>query len=137
MVRPIWYTTPASIHGDELFRKLGREWTCPYCKAEHAKADGATDIGWVETSLRTQSPRYICSGCAHDIYGTCAEDDFDSHPYKGIVQEAASIERISGEDFRKVCVEDQVRILNLQLEESESPELRQCRDRLLVLLTEL
>jgi len=137
MVRSIWYMTPPSIHGDVVFRILRGEWTCPWCQAETAKEDGANDIGWVETPLRSRSPRYICDGCAIDVYSTCARDDFETHPYKDIVREVAAMEGIPLDVFRRICVQDQVEIINSQLQKADSPDVQRRRNYLLALLKHL
>lgn len=138
MVKPfLSYTTPPKIYGNELYRALGHEWTCPWCQVETAREDGTDDIGWVETPLRKHTPRYICDGCAEDIYEMCARTDFDTHPFREDADRDAAIEGMTVAAFRKICLEDQVRILNSRLQEGDSPENRQRRDNLLALLKQL
>ena len=81
--------------------------TCPYCKSESTQ-ENSIDVGWVEGPVSSSPTKYICLGCCEDIYSTCADGSFYSHPYFDIVVDAASVEGISVEEFRLSCLRQQL-----------------------------
>ncbi len=98
---------PYPVSGHEVINYLGKDWICPYCKSE-SPATGKDDIGWIPTPLHLSSKKYICLGCCEDIYSTCASDNFDLHPYKNIVIDAAQHEGCSVNEFRVQCIRQQI-----------------------------
>ena len=111
MVKRMKHIRPRFVSGESVVATLGRPWTCPWCRSETTASDTAEDIGWVETPLRQSSPPYVCLGCCEDIYSTCVASDFKSHPYHDIVVDAAAVEGVSVQAFRRTCVEHQLELL--------------------------
>jgi len=108
------HVRPPKLSAARVFEKLGYHWTCPYCKAETTDVLSEKDIGWARVTVRQEGPMYICLGCCEDIYSTCAADDFDGHPYRDIVADAAALEGLSVGDFRRLCISDQLRSIALR-----------------------
>ncbi len=76
------------------------------------KTSYEVDITWAETPLVKKKPQYICAGCCHEIYITCATKDFVHHPYFDLVSQAAKRERFDLNLFRLICFEHQLKIAN-------------------------
>lgn len=66
---------------------------------------------WVEVPYLIAEPRYVCDGCAFDIYEACAATDFEHNP------DAAQIERLACENgmtvqaFRTACIKHQIAVI--------------------------
>jgi len=43
-------------------------------------------------------------GCCIDVYSTCLSDEFDDHPYYGVVAEIAAKYGYSIDEVREVCL---------------------------------
>lgn len=80
----------------------------------------------------------MCLGCCEDIHSTCASDDFESHPYKDIVDEAARDEGYTVDEFRKLCLQQQIAAGKQRLEqEHDAARYSKRLMRLEVLLADL
>ena len=99
---------PYPVPGRDIVQLVGENWHCPYCHSE-SPTQNDDDIGWVPIPIESSPQRYMCLGCCEDIHSTCASDDFDSHPYKGIVEEAAKHEGYTVNEFRIICLQHQLR----------------------------
>ena len=116
------HVRPNIISAQEVSRLVGHEWICPFCAAENTKSVGDDDIGWVATPLRRNKPSFICLGCCEDIYSTCASPDYDTHAYRGIVQDVAKQEGLSEIQCRRLCIEHQLRIIAERCQRELHPE---------------
>jgi len=108
---------PERLTDEQVRQIVGRDWTCPWCRAESTHENRPEYGGWVYTPLRRHEPRFICLGCCDDIYSTCARPDFESHPYYDYVAEAAEIEGMDVSVFRLLCIRHQVELGKRKLQE--------------------
>lgn len=131
------HVRPDIISAQEVSRQVGREWQCPFCNSETTSSVGEQDIGWVSTPLRRKEPRFICLGCCEDIYSTCASPDYDTHGYRGVVQDAAKHEGVGEKEFRRLCIEHQHQIIRERQAREPHPEYEYRQQHLSKLLAEL
>lgn len=110
-----------------------RQQRCPYCKSQSTL--DFDDIGWVPGPVNSQS--YICLGCCEDIYSVCASDEYNTNPYRDLVDEAARVEGVSTRDFRIKCIEQQIDAGHERVAAGETEDFKQRISRLVRLLNEL
>jgi hypothetical protein len=95
----------------------------------------------VEAIGRVSSPadsrKYICLGCCEDIYGACAGDDFGSSVYRELVDDAANVEEMAVQEFRRMCLKQQIETGNQRIAKGDSSDVAKRMDRLIAILTEL
>jgi hypothetical protein len=101
---------PESRSGAEVLHEAGRHWSCPFCQVQHVQDQH--DTGWVLCPIRSHRPRWVCLGCCIDIAATCRAEDFDEHPYRDIVVDAARQEGISLVEAREICLRHQLEVLD-------------------------
>jgi len=94
------------------------------------------DGHWSHTPLRQSEPRYICEGCAQDIYGTCNWENFYDNPYHDLVEEAAKKEGLTVLEFRVICLLHQIEIYETDPEWG-IPEYLPLKEEILNLITSL
>ncbi len=70
------------------------------------------DTGWIRLDYRRSRANWVCVGCCIDIFSTVTDDDFDSNPYRSVVEEAAMSENMTVDEYRE-------RALRYQLMEIE------------------
>jgi len=131
------HVRPTIISAAEVSRQLARFYTCPFCGVESTSSVGNGDIGWVVTPLRRTGPRFICLGCCEDIYSTCASDSFADHPYRDIVEDAARKENCEPDEFRRICIQHQLEIIEERKQWEPHPEYDERQRSLKQLLQEL
>ena len=112
---------PHIVTAQKVISHLGKGWICPYCKCE-TPVSGDDDITWVPVPIESSPQRYMCLGCCEDIHSTCATDDFENHPYKDIVADAAQSEGFSVIEFRLLCLRQQINAGELRCELEQSGE---------------
>lgn len=125
---------PYPVSGNDVLHALGSSWVCPYCQVE-SPTSGEDDIRWVPIPIKCQPQRYICLGCCEDIHSTCASDEFDTHPYKDFVGDAAKKEGCTVEEFRILCLKQQIKSAGQRMHNSQETgkyEERLCRLKLLL-----
>jgi hypothetical protein len=69
-------------------------------------------------------------GCCIDIYTTCLCEDFDHHPFQGIVAEAAKLAGMNLAEFRYRCLKHQLEVARVRFCESEDARYREAVDRI-------
>jgi hypothetical protein len=112
------YVLPDRYTAEQVEALLCRHYLCPYCRSQSTTARGAEDTTWVETPLRMSGPKWICLGCCIDIYSTCLSEYFDEHPYKSLVDEVASLEKLKTSNIRDICLKHQSEIASRRLVET-------------------
>lgn len=117
---------PYPVSGTEVIAVLGGEWLCPYCKSESPTV-GEEDITWVPVPIHSSPKRFMCLGCCDDIYSTCASVDFDDHPYKILVAAAAESEGLSVNEFRLLCLRQQIDAGRMRITQEHDAERYRAR----------
>ena len=134
-MRDIRYIVPERFRAEDVERMLGHGWLCPFCGAQSTSDKGDADTGWIETPLRQSGTKWICLGCCVDIYSTCLSADFDDHPYRGIVEQAARHESLGVARARRICLEHQRRVIEQRFPDGDYGLYRRVYDRICDLLT--
>ncbi|XZE43816.1 hypothetical protein SH467x_003392 [Pirellulaceae bacterium SH467] len=105
---------PSKRDGRSVYSQT-KQTKCPYCQSQSTL--DVEDIGWVPGPLNRNT--YICLGCCEDIYSVCASDEYDTNPYRDLVEEAAKVEKVSTRMFRTKCIEQQIDAGNERLNRGE------------------
>src|ERR1043165_1795936 len=87
------FILPTRISDEEVRRRVGKSYACPYCGARATRL--TPDMDWVETPLRRSEPGVICTGCCIDLYHTALSPNFEDHPDRDLLESAARQEGIS------------------------------------------
>jgi hypothetical protein len=101
-VRPYWYDNK------HVIAQRGPT-VCPYCESQSTGDAECDSAGWIECPIQNTPPRFICLGCCEDIYSTCASENFESHPFLGLVEDAAKKENITVAEYRVECLRQQLK----------------------------
>jgi hypothetical protein len=72
--------------------------------------------------------RFMCLGCCEDIHSTCASVNFDDHPYRDIVADAARSESLTVSEFRALCLRQQIKAGKQRIEQER--DTNRYRERL-------
>lgn len=101
---------------------------CPLCDVQTTADE--VDAGWVFCPMLEDRP--ICLGCCLDYQNVARLEDYDTHPYRTLFDEASAKTGKKAGELRKICLSHQENILLAKLE--KKPE-EQTRQQLLNLLT--
>lgn len=123
---------PLKRNGHDVYSRT-HQTNCPYCNTQSTLDE--EDIGWVPGPVLSRW--YICLGCCEDIYSVCASDEYDTHNYREIVEEAAKVEGISPLEFRIKCIEQQIEAGQDRLKYSSNKDIQRRLHRLMSLLDKL
>jgi len=120
------YVLPPQVNNERLYALLGVAHTCPWCGRARIpeKRSGRFVVRnqlWFETPLVSSPPRWICQGCAIDIYSDCTSSFYDENGGTGLVRIIAEGEGVNPDEFRRRCLEHQRSIVNQHLAEGRDP----------------
>ena len=130
----VWrWILPTPRSAEEVHKLIRREWTCPWCGSERVVArrrQGA--LKWVELPVLRDEPKWVCEGCALEVYYACNADDFETHVELNRIKLLAAELSLSVREFRLQCLRHQIQLLGEPQEEQ-----RQLRDHLSALFDTL
>jgi hypothetical protein len=129
------YVLPDRFSAEHVESTCGKTIVCPFCRSQSTESKGKEDTTWVETPLRTSSPKWICLGCCIDIYSTSLDDDFDENPFNDIVCEVAKRENLGIDEARSICLKHQSELADRKYKETGDARYRGVIDKIINIKT--
>jgi len=111
----MYHVRPGHMEAPAVRTVVGFDVTCPFCRVESTACTNY-DIGWVRSPLAPPEAPFLCLGCCEDLYSACAAADFEHHPYRKLVAQAAQATNISIKEFRRRCLIHQLETAKRELE---------------------
>ena len=94
------YVLPDVVDASILESQLGKVYECPYCQSQNTAMRDESDTGWIQLDYRRSRSNWVCMGCCIDIFSTVTDDEFESNPYRSVVEEAAMSENMTVDEYR-------------------------------------
>lgn len=103
----------ADIISNKELKTLNKgNYSCPFCVES---TSNSVDIGWVETKIPLNKPKYICRGCAIDLYAECLTEDFDNYSDESYSKDVADKISMDIRDFRLIILQHQKELVSKEL----------------------
>ena len=113
---------PPYVSSAWLQNSVGSHCICPWCRRTSTRDKKAL---WIKTPLARRDAHWVCTGCALDLYGVCANGYDEDNPYFDIVEGMAEIEGVDVRDFIIECMQHQCELIQNDDSLHRRPEYRQ------------
>ena len=111
------WVLPIPLEAHLVFERIGKKWQCPWCKSEQVTGKRAKRVQtstWVELAVRKSEPRWVCEGCAIEVFYACNAEDFENSEDYNKVKRIARQEGLELSRFRCQCIEQQLEVIASQ-----------------------
>ena len=108
---------------------------CPLCSVQSTGDDA--DTGWVRCPM--MADRMICLGSCIDHQAVARAENFEDDPERDLFFSVSEISGSPVTDLRRICMEHQVAVIDLRLEEGkvDRQTLAHLRSKVIGVLSEL